>query len=72
MRELQNWSHPYFGCRSVISWDNNGKFIQIIDIRDIEHGLYSVEVEDGCGGLESIYASPDLSKCVGFVQRHFG
>lgn len=71
MRELKNWTHPYFSCRSVKSWDNNGKFIQIIDVRDIYHGQYSVEIEDGYGGLESIYASPDLDKCIEFVNRHF-
>lgn len=71
MKELQNWQHTYFDTRSVKSWEVNGKYLQITDVRDIDHGLYWVEIQNECGALDSIYCNTNLSKCVEYVYRRF-
>lgn len=68
MKEVRN--HPYMSSRTVKAWEvNNGKFLQVIDVRDIFHGNYSVEFETEPGGLDSIYSSPNLEKCFEFVKK---
>ena len=68
MKELRN--HPYMDRRTIKAWEtNSGEYLQVIDVRDIFHGNYSVEIETGLGGLDSIYSSPDLEKCLEFVRK---
>lgn len=68
MKELKN--HPYMSNRTIKAWEtNNGKFMQIIDVRDIFHWNYSVEFELDPGVLDSIYSSPNLDKCFEFVKK---
>lgn len=68
MKEVKN--HPYMGSRTVKAWEtNDGKFLQVIDVRDIFHWNYSVEFETEPGGLDSIYSSPNLEKCLEFVKK---
>lgn len=71
MEELQNWQHPYFGSRSVKSWKVDGKYLEITDVRDINHGLYFVEIEDELGGLVDIYSNTDLNKCINYINKRF-
>lgn len=67
MKEVKN--HPYMDRRTIKAWETDcGKFMQIIDVRDIYFSNYSVEYEVLPGGLDSIYSSPKLSKCFAFVE----
>lgn len=68
MKEIRN--HPYMGSRTIKAWEtNSGEFLQIIDVRDIFHGNYSVEFELEPGGLDSIYSSSNLERCFDFVEE---
>lgn len=71
MKELQNWQHPFFGSRSVKSWEVNGKYLEITDVRDIFHDLYFVSIENGYGGLDDIYSNTDLNKCINYINKRF-
>ena len=71
MKELQNWQHPFFGSRSVKSWEVNGKYLEITDVRDIFHGLYFVSIENEYGGLDDIYSNTDLNKCINYINKRF-
>lgn len=71
MKETNN--HPYITRRTVKAWElDNGKFLQIIDVRDIFHNNYSVELEVFSGGLDSVYSSTQLDKCMNFVKMKYG
>lgn len=70
MKEINN--HPYITGRTVKAWTlNDGRFLQIIDVRDIFHNNYSVELEVFPGGLDSIYSSIYLDKCMDFAKRNY-
>ncbi len=44
-------------------YGKNGDPVVVMDVRDLFHGEYSVEVLEGCG-YRSVYWSPDLEKCI--------
>lgn len=67
MKEIRN--HPYMSSRTVKAWVlKDGRFLQVIDVRDLFHGNYSVEFEAVPGGLDSIYSSPNLEKCLKYAE----
>lgn len=68
MKELRK--HPYMDRRTIKAWETNrGEFLQVVDVRDICHGNYSVEIESVPGRLVSKYSSPNLEKCFEFVRK---
>lgn len=68
MKELRN--HPFMDRRTVKAWEtNSGSYVQVTDVRDLFHGCYSVE-RAVHGGLDSIYSSPNLDKCIARAERY--
>lgn len=67
MKELNQ--HEFMDSRTVKAWEtNSGGYVQVYDVRDLFHGNYSVE-RFAHGGMDSIYASTKLDKCIAYAQK---
>lgn len=45
-------------------WGKNGDKVVILDLRDLLHGEYSVDVLLCDGGYKTVYSSANLDKCI--------
>ena len=68
MKELRQ--HEFMDSRTVKAWETtNGGYVHVYDVRDLFYGNYSVE-RHVCGGMDSIYSSPKLEKCIAYAERY--
>lgn len=44
-------------------YGKNGDDVVVMDVRDLMHGNYTVDVLK-YGGYQTVYSSPDLKKCI--------
>ena len=69
MKEVNN--HPFMDYRTVKAYETaNGGYVQVYDVRELNHGRYSVEKFDGRGGMETIYGSRNLDKCIAYAMQY--
>jgi hypothetical protein len=69
MKELTN--HTFMDWRTVKAWETTkGGYVQVYDVRELNHGRYSVEVFDNRGGMESIYGNRNIDKCIAYAMRY--
>jgi hypothetical protein len=45
-------------------YGKNGDKVVVLDVRDLSHGEYSVDVLLNNGGYETVYSSVSLEKCI--------
>lgn len=71
MKELN--THPFMNGRTVMAWETKeGRYLEIIDTRDLLYGEYSVAIQDMVGGMKDIYSNVSLKKCKSYIMRKYG
>lgn len=63
-------THSFFEARTVEAWElADGRYLQILDTRDILYGDYSVEIQVQ-GGMKSIWTA-SLERCRAYIKKKF-
>lgn len=66
-------THPFMSGRTVMAWETKeGRYLEIIDTRDLLYGEYSVSIQDMIGGMKDIYSNASLKKCKSYIMRKYG
>lgn len=66
-------THPFMSGRTVMAWETKeGRYLEIIDTRDLLYGEYSVAIQDMIGGMKDIYSNVSLKKCKSYIMRKYG
>lgn len=66
-------THPFMSGRTVMAWETKeGRYLEIIDTRDLLYGEYSVAIQDMIGGMKDVYSNVSLKKCKSYIMRKYG